>query len=274
MSETTKTETSRELQEILEALHKMSARISDIEKATHTGNQSVEKIATSVGAIATQQKEETTSVASIAQSIGQYTGAVMKATTDDRRARHQWLSDQFWTAGGTHYPDISEWYPQVATDTDKDAIDAKNILRERMYDALIFIFSQRFSFPAPSFSAESFTMWQPHVTADLTRFLGVHGLLLADNFTDPLLLRPAGTTFNDDVLGEVRVSEWDGNRQRPGFPLKVREVRVARRFFDAAVASVQTYTAKADLFTRVREQLQRKSVLPTGGSSISVSGRP
>lgn len=242
-----------ELGKILEALQRMNERIGAIETAA----RGVEAISSSVEKLATHQSAEAQSVQNIDSNFERYLGAPSRAEAESRRARHQRLSDRFWKSGGAHYPDVSEWYPNGATEADKDAIDARNVLRERMYNALIFVFQQRFSFAAPNFTAEWFASWHPGQGVAETRFLGVHGLLLADNFTDPLLLRPEGTTFSDDVLGEVKLKDSDGT-DKESFETVTVEVRIARRFFDAAVNAVQRYTAKADLFARVREQLESR----------------
>lgn len=248
-----------ELREILRALEQMNERIHAIETATALG---VRDISTSINEIATHQSAEAQSVQNIDTNFEKYLGVPAKAEAESRRVRHQRLTDRFWKTGGAHYPDVSEWYPAGATEADKDTIDARNALRERMYNALIFVFQQRFSFDAPNYTAEWFASWRPGQGAaapgmDETRFLGVHGLLLADNYTDPLLLRPEGTTLSDDVLGEVKLKDWDGVGKAGFEPIAV-EVRIARRFFDAAVNAVQRYTAKADLFARVREQLESR----------------
>jgi len=68
-----------------------------------------------------------------------------------------------------------------------------------------------------------------------TQFLTVHGIMIADNYTQPLLGKD-GPNGDDLVV-------TDGTSQEP--------IYIARRFADHLVAAVQEYTARADLFSKV-----------------------
>jgi len=127
------------------------------------------------------------------------------------------------------FPDVYRTPPDDATDAERKTIQAENDLHQKLYTAVAYILVNDFRFnkDIPP-QASGF----PGSLADLEQsfFLGVYGLLLADNWTQPSLGRT--NPGQDDI-------------QLPGGDV------VTKRFVDATVGAVQEYTSNALLFTNV-----------------------
>jgi hypothetical protein len=132
------------------------------------------------------------------------------------------------------FPDIYESLQDVQEPRKKE-VRERNEQRERVYRAVRHILKENFGFddgvPAEPRHFPGSRMTDPHIA----RFTAVYGQIVADNWTDPSLGRPAPGA--DDI-------EVDGGGNSP-------PIVVARRFIDAVVEAVQDYTAHADLFRRV-----------------------
>lgn len=128
------------------------------------------------------------------------------------------------------FPDIYQ-HPDSYPKEDQEEIARQNAIHDRIYRAVGYILIHDFRFnpnlpPGP----EQFPGNKVLSQNELSFFLGVYGLLLANNWTDPSLGRMRATA-GDLILPNGAI--------------------VAKRFVDATVAAVQEYTSGNDLFTQV-----------------------
>jgi hypothetical protein len=147
------------------------------------------------------------------------------------------------------YPDIHKKYPSGATPEEKKVIDHENQQSARLYRALRYILVHDFGFTnaLPVKAADFPGEITPHERAE---YLAIHGIMLADNFNDPTLGKDKATG------GDINVQADDG-----------QPLHIANRFADAAVAAVQEYTSRAELFDKIYGFLRDEGKYENGYSS-------
>lgn len=145
------------------------------------------------------------------------------------------------------FPDLYRSVPADATDAERKAIQDEDDLHQKLYTAVAYILVNDFRFNEaipPQASGFPGTLGD----AEQAFFLGVYGLLLADNWKQPSL---------------GRTSPGQDDLQLPGGDV------VTRRFVDATVGAVQEYTSNAALFTSVFGFLKGSGAPSSGTQPVS-----
>lgn len=143
-----------------------------------------------------------------------------------------------------YYSDLFEMYADDATPDDKHDTDVNNEVHVRFYRAVRYLLKERFSFPAaippppriPTHAADVNDMLHGLGDSEKAYFLTVAGILLAGNFSDPLVGK------NESTLGPDDVRDKDDTKE---------PVRIAQAFVDATVAAVQEYNRHTGLYDEV-----------------------
>lgn len=153
--------------------------------------------------------------------------------------------------------------PSDASDEEKKRVKKVNEDRANFYRAVRYLLLKRFAFPGaipPPFDPEDTT---PEEENDLLHgldeeekayFISVAGILLANNFQDPLVGR------KPETLGPADVRDKDTDK---------KDVRIAQQFVDATVAAVQEFQRHTDLHTQVYLVLKNEGTTGKGSSKVS-----
>lgn len=145
-----------------------------------------------------------------------------------------------------HYEDLLAAYPTGASQQEMAATDEANGTRVRFFRSVRYLLRNRFAFsgiipdpPDPPLTPKELAADLLHGLEDSEKanFLAVAGVLLANNFTDPLVGKSDETLGSDDIKKD---------KDDAGHP-----VRIARRFVEATVDAVQEYNAHKDLYQQV-----------------------
>ena len=148
--------------------------------------------------------------------------------------------------------DIYRTYPAGATDDEKAQIDSDNADHRKLYFALVYLLRQDFDFQGLPDKPENFCSNNTSglSSGDQARYAAIHGLMLADNWTDPSL----GKT--DATEGDQSIVDPDGNT-----------LIIAKRFADVVVEAVQEYTQRSVLFQKVFGFLQNEAMAAGNNST-------
>jgi hypothetical protein len=156
------------------------------------------------------------------------------------------------TTGGTElqFPDVHRKLHGKATDEEKKAVAEENKRSARLYSALKVILKEDFNFHLPATAAE----FPGELSRDeQARYLAIHGIMLADNLSDPSFGKDAPVA-GDRVL-----------------PAEGKDIVIAQRFSDAVVAAVQEFTSQAELYRKVFNFLAASGKTHDGVSSTPSS---
>src|SRR5262245_86082 len=153
--------------------------------------------------------------------------------------------------------------PSDASKDEKDRVIAVNKSRADFYRSVRYLLLNRFAFPGaipPTFDPE-------HPTADEKNdllhglddsekayFVSVAGILLSNNFQDPLVGR------KPETLGPSDVRDKDDAKE---------DVRIAQQFVDATVSAVQEFQRHTDLHNQVYLVLKDEGTTGKGSSKVS-----
>src|SRR3989442_1050147 len=126
---------------------------------------------------------------------------------------------------------ICEYFPDIytipaGTDAQVNLINQKNDERAKLYDAVRFLLKQNFKLngTVPE-KPKDFGVKMPE-GSDKIYFVGVYGLLLADNYTDPLMSKDPGLLGPDDIApGSVSVDPADPSKLGPAYGIVSRFVQ-------------------------------------------------
>jgi hypothetical protein len=160
-------------------------------------------------------------------------------------------SDTMATQYCQAFPDICPVDPNTSglSDEERARLKVENQRKEMMYRAIRHTLVNDFGLKGLPATVDKFpgNLSKEHVA----QYLAVHGLLLADNYTDPTLGKDRAV--GDDIV----VPAHDPKKS----------FFIARRFLDAVVKAVQEYTAQAPLFQRVYDLINEEGAQPTESAS-------
>src|SRR5262249_22508436 len=149
------------------------------------------------------------------------------------------------------FPDVcpADPYAPGLSEEDRARVQADNQRKDLMYRAIRYILLNNFEFKGLPATVDRFpgNLHKDHVA----HYVAVHGLLLADNYTDPTLGKDRAS--GDDVI----VTDHD--------PKKA--FFITRRFLDAVVKAVQEYTAQAQLFQNVFDLMNEEGTQLTDSTA-------
>jgi hypothetical protein len=138
--------------------------------------------------------------------------------------------------------EVGDIYRTVDPSLPKDEqaqITAQNAVNRRIYLAIAHILKQ--DFDVQNLPADPAAFCQlPDTNPDKARYAAIHGLMLADNYSDPSM---------------GKTTEADGDDSVPD-PATGEVIVIAKRFSDAVVLAVQEYTQRSKLFHTVFGFLQ------------------
>jgi len=147
------------------------------------------------------------------------------------------------------FPDVC---PKALTGSESEAEKKKteddNKRKRAMYLAIRHILVNDFGFKGLPATVDFFP-GNLH-KEQIAQYLAVHGLLLADNYTDPMLGK---------------------NRASPDDVVVTPSLFIAHRFLDAVVKAVQEYTAQRKLFQNVYDLMNEEGAQP---AKATAGGHP
>ena len=153
--------------------------------------------------------------------------------------------------------------PSDASTEERDRIKNVNKLRADFYRSVRYLLLNRFAFPGAipqPFDPEKTTAEEEndllHGLDDEEKayFVSVAGILLSNNFQDPLVGR------KPETLGPSDVRDTDDDKE---------DVRIAQQFVDATVSAVQEYQRRTDLHNEVYLVLKGEGTTGKGSSKVS-----
>lgn len=168
----------------------------------------------------------------------------------------------------TYYPDLFKPYPDGASAIQKAAIDKENGDRIPFYNAVRFLLVNRFGFsepipPAPVIPPPGGTLGD--VLSTLSEdgrvyVVSVAGLLISENFLDPLVGKPQSALNPEDTLVE---SDTVYQKRAKGVspPPPHETLQVGRSFVEQMVSAVKEFQSDEGMFSAVYAGLKREGTV-------------